>query len=104
MAAPETVDTMANFDHLLSVQGTLNRSHARPERVKEKEKEKGKGKEGVVGSAELRAGKAPDEADDGPTGFDSDESVGGFGEDGFGDDFTDDGDGGDEGTCIEKNV
>lgn len=53
----------------------------------------------MIGSAELRAGKAPDEADDGPTGFDSDESVGGFGEEGFGDDFTDDEDGGDEGTC-----
>lgn len=69
--------------------------------MKEKEKEKGKGNEGggSIGSAELRAGKAPDEADDGPTGFDSDESVGGFGEEGFGDDFTDDEDGGDEGTC-----
>ena len=91
---------MANFDHLLSVQDTLNRSHVRPERVKEKKKGKGKGS---IGSAELRAGKAQDEADDGPTGFDSDESVGGFGEEGFGDDFTDDEDGGDvEGTCTKR--
>lgn len=95
MAAPETVNTMANFDHLLSVQGTLNRSHARPERVKEKDTGKDTGGGGSIGSAELRAGKAPDEADDGPTGFDSDESVGGFGDD-F--DFLDDEDGGDEGT------